>query len=109
MTLDDADGRELSAAEKDRLLELERRLVINDPMLDQSLRRQRLPEPPLVDPVHLGVVGLIAFPLVVVAALLGGIVVAALIGGVALAVAVVVLMRSRRGGSSHLPPPPAYR
>lgn len=108
MTLDDAHGRELNAAEKDRLRELERRLVINDPMLDQSLRRQRLPQAPLVDPVHLGIVGLIAFPLTVVAALLGGIVVAALVGGVTLAVAVVVLMRSRRG-SSHLPPPPAYR
>jgi Flp pilus assembly protein TadB len=108
MTLDDANGRELNAAEKDRLRELERRLVINDPMLDQSLRRQRLPQAPGVDPVHLGIVGLVALPLTVVAALLGGIVVAALIGGVTLAVAMVVLTRSRRS-SHHLPPPPAYR
>lgn len=95
----------LSESENQRLTELERRLRIEDPALDRSLRSGR-PHRGSIDPVMASVVALVATPIIVLVALLCG----PGPGAAAAAVSVIVLLlqvrRSRRSSNGR---PSAFR
>jgi hypothetical protein len=95
----------LSAWENQRLSEIERRMRIEEPGLDQSLRSGR-PILGSIDPVVAAMVAMIATPLIVATALLFG--PAAGTGAVAVAL-VVLYLRARRSRRTSHTRPSAYR
>ncbi|HEY4007048.1 MAG TPA: DUF3040 domain-containing protein [Pseudonocardia sp.] len=95
----------LSESENRRLHEIEQQLGMDDPHLERSLRTGRGSRN-AIDPVHAGILALIATPLLLVVAYFGGPVVGAVATGVVLVGMLAWLVSHKRSGSAG---PSAYR